>query len=312
MKPTRGESTGEIPGSGRHAAGGNRSGLGHGSRHWLLALGLAGIAARLWLWWISIGSNDSVIWSSHAQHVLAHGLAHTYRTYQSFPQFNHPPLMGLYAAQVWQWSHGGIWEFARWMKLPGLAGEALVMWAMWRFIGLRAFAVYAWLPAAILVSSFHGNTDCLYAALVLLAAIAFDKERYFLSGLLWSASLNVKLLPLFLIPLVFLGVLNRGVASPALQGICDPLREWWMAAGRYVILLAVVGVALLSRYRRKMPMTEQAALGAALFLVLTPGFAVQYVVFAAPLLCFVDFPEGVRWGWISGLFIGAVYWICLL
>src|ERR1017187_6481264 len=79
MKPTRGESTSEIPGSGRYAAGANTSGLGHGSRHWLLALGLAGIAARLWLWWISIGSNDSVIWSSHAQHVLAEGLAHTYR-----------------------------------------------------------------------------------------------------------------------------------------------------------------------------------------------------------------------------------------
>jgi hypothetical protein len=82
-----------------------------------------------------------------------------------------------------------------------------------------------------------------------------------------------------------------------------------MAAGRYVILLAVLGVALLSRYRRKMPMTEQAALGAALFLVLAPGFAVQYVVLALPLLCFVDFPEGVRWGWISGVFIGAVYWM---
>ena len=70
--------------------------------------------------------------------MLAEGLAHTYRTYQSFPQFNHPPLMGLYAAQVWQWSHGSIWEFARWIKLPGLAGEALVMWAMRRFGGALA------------------------------------------------------------------------------------------------------------------------------------------------------------------------------
>jgi hypothetical protein len=56
-------------------------------------------------------------------------------------------------------------------------------------------------------------------------------------------------------------------------------------------------------------MTEQAAMGAALFLVLTPGFGVQYVVFALPLLCVADFAEGVRWGWISGLFIGALYWM---
>jgi len=300
-----------------------------------------------------------VTWVSHAQHVLAYGLAQTYRTYRSFPQFNHPPLMGLYAAQAWLWSHGSIWEFARWLKLPGLAGEALVLWAMWRFVGLRAFAVYAWLPAAILVSSYHGSTDCLCAAIVLWAAIAFDKEHYFLSGLLWSASLNVKLLPLVLLPLVFLGVpnrraflrlalgfalgmapflppaltagkamyrnmvvynslpeiwglmalLHRGSTSPAMRWICEPLAEWWVAVARYVILLAVVGVALLSRYRRKMLMTEQAAMGAALFLVLTPGFGVQYVVLAVPLLCFVDFPEGVRWGWTSGVFIGAVYWM---
>jgi hypothetical protein len=320
---------------------------------------LAGIGVRVLLWWLSIGSDDSVIWSSHARHVLADGLAHTYRTYRAFPQFNHPPLMGLYAAEAWRWSNGSLWEFARWLKLPGLAGEALVMWALWRFVDLRAFAVYAWLPAPILVSSFHGSTDCLCAALVLLAAIAFDKDRHFLSGLLWSASLNVKLLPLVLIPLVFLGVPNRraflrlasgfalgmapflppaltagkamfqnmisynslldnwglmallirGARSPASRWICRPLLEWWMACGRYVILLAVLGVALLSRYRRKMLMTEQAALGAALFLVLAPGFGVQYVVFAAPLLCFVDFPEGVRWGVTSGIFIGAVYWM---
>jgi hypothetical protein len=336
------------------------------SKHWrrssLVALALAGIGVRVWLWWISIGSNDSAIWSTHAQHVLANGLAQTYRKYRSFPQFNHPPLMGLYAAQAWLWSNGSLWEFARWMKLPGLAGEALTMWALWRFVGLRAFAVYACLPAAILVSSYHGSTDCLYAALILLAAIAFDNERYFLSGLLSSASLNVKLLPLILVPLPFLGVpnrrallrlafgfalgmtpflppaltagkamyqnmlvynslpenwglmlvLSRGVASPALRWICEPLGERWLAAGRYAILLAVLGVAVLSRRRRGMLMTEQAALGAALFLVLTPGFAVQYVVFAAPLLCVVDFPVGVWWGWTSGLFIGAVYWMFLI
>jgi hypothetical protein len=341
------------------AAGSNTPGSARRRRNSLLAFGLAGIAVRVLLWWISIGSNDAVIWSWHAQHVATHGLAQTYRTYQAFPQFNHPPLMGLYAAQSWVWSHGDLWEFARWLKIPGIAGEALVMWVIWRLAGLRACVVYAWLPAPILVSSFHGSTDSLYAALVLVAAIAFDRERYFLSGLLWSASLNVKLLPLILIPLVFLGVpnrrallllacgfalgmvpflptaltagkamyqnmlaynsfprnwglmalLNAGLGNPALRSVCETLRGSWMAAGRYVVLLAVLGVAALSRYRRKMLMIEQSALGAALFFVLTPGFAPQYVVFVAPLLCVVDFREGVLWGWTSGVFIGALYWI---
>jgi hypothetical protein len=77
-------------------------------------MGMAGVGVRLLLWWFSIGSNDSVNRALHAQHVAANGLAHTYRTSQIFPQFNHPPLMGLYEAQAWLWSNGSLWEFARW------------------------------------------------------------------------------------------------------------------------------------------------------------------------------------------------------
>jgi hypothetical protein len=332
-----------------------------------LAVGLTGVVLRLLLWWFSIGSDDTVLWSFHARHVLADGLAYTYRNFQ---EFNHPPLMGLYAAHAWSWAGGDLWRFARWMKLPGLAGEAMSMWALWRFCGRQAFAVYALCPAAILVSGFHGSTDCLYVALVLVAALAFDRQRYFLSGLLWSAALDVKILPLMLIPLVFLGIpnlnallrlgsgfaiglasflppaltagramyrnmltynsfpdnwgimtlLNSGTASPGPGGMLGPARAWWLFAGRYVIVLAIVAVAIVSRFcgssrlcgrvfKGRLSMVEQATLGAVLFLVLTPGFGVQYVVFAAPLLCIVDWPEGIWWGCMSGAFIGAVYWI---
>jgi hypothetical protein len=58
-------------------------------------------------------------------------------------------------------------------------------------------------------------------------------------------------------------------------------------------------------------MLEQAALGAAVFLILTPGFGVQYVVFAAPLICMVDLRFGIAWGWLSGAFVGILYWLYL-
>jgi hypothetical protein len=54
-------------------------------------------------------------------------------------------------------------------------------------------------------------------------------------------------------------------------------------------------------------MTEQFALGGAIFLALAPGFGVQYVVLIAPLLCLVDWRESLLWGGVSGLFIGWVY-----
>jgi len=325
------------------------------SRRFWLAVLFAGAAARLWLWWISIGSNDATYWYRYGQSIVESGLAATYTNIQPF---NHPPLMGLYAAQAWWWSDESLWRFAQLIKLPGLAGEALTLWALWRFAGPKASAVYAWLPAAILISGYHGNTDCLYAALVLVAVIAFDRQRYFLSGLLLAAALNVKLIPLVLLPLVLIGVPNRkallGLTSGLALGVVpfvvpalaagpamyrnmvayNSIPDNWgmvailkscmhialpgrfaaamigayLAAGRYAVLASVTAVALLSRFRGRLPMATQAALGAALFLLLTPGFGLQYVVFVAPLLCLVDVPAALRWGWVSGLFIGLVYW----
>jgi hypothetical protein len=325
------------------------------SRRFWLAVVLGGASARLWLWWVSLGCNDVTSWYKYAESIAANGLAETYRNVQLF---NHPPLMGLYAMQAWRWSGEDLWTFAHLIKIPGLAGEALTLWALWRFAGPQASAAYAWLPAAILVSGFHGNTDCLYAALVLVAVMAFDRQRFFLAGLLLAAALNVKLIPLVLLPLVLIGspnrkallrltaglaigaapfvlpalaagpamyrnlvsynsnavhwgllaILNPCVEIPVLGKLAAATKGVYMVAGRYVILAAVTGVALRAKSRSSRPMAEQAALGAALFLLLTPGFGVQYVIFVAPLLCLVDVPEALRWGWVSGLFIGVVYW----
>lgn len=324
---------------------------------WLLA-GLGGVALRLCLWLAAIGSNDVFLWHDHALNVAMNGIAGAYR--QS-PEFNHPPLMGLYAAQALQWAYENIAVFARLLKLPGLMGEGLSLWALWRFGGPRCFAAYAWLPVAILISGFHGNTDCLYAAFLLVAAIAFDRKRFLLSGLLFAAALNVKMLPLVLLPLPLLGLRDRrsfgrftaglvlgllpylppaltsagamyrnmiaynsrqenwgvlifllhGARVPGLDRLMVPVRDWYVTFGRYVMLAAIVAVGLFARFRRKLPMTEQVALGAALFLLLTPGFGVQYLILPAPALCLVDLPMGLAWGWLSGLFLGFAYWIFL-
>jgi hypothetical protein len=59
-------------------------------------------------------------------------------------------------------------------------------------------------------------------------------------------------------------------------------------------------------------MLDQVALQSALFLVLAPGFGVQYVVFVAPCLMAVNLRAGVFWGLASGAFIGALYTIYLV
>jgi hypothetical protein len=109
-----------------------------------------------------------------------------------------------------------------------------------------------------------------------------------------------------------LAILNPGVGVANLAPVFEPLRGWYIANGRYVIILAITGVALLSRFRHRLPMTEQAAIGCALFLVLAPGFGPQYLVLAAPVLCLVDLGAGFRWGWLAGLYLGLAYRSCIV
>jgi hypothetical protein len=107
-------------------------------------------------------------------------------------------------------------------------------------------------------------------------------------------------------------LLNTAGRRPSLHAASAAVLHWYGTGGRYILLASVLAVALLSKFRCRLPMTMQAALGSALFLVFAPGFGIQYVVFAAPLLCFVDLTTGLIWGWMSGLVIGYAYWVSLM
>jgi hypothetical protein len=317
---------------------------------------LVGAIARLLLWWNSVGSNDAVIWYAHAEAIRDYGIVGTYEQVQ---RFNHPPLVGAYARVALAAADADVHAFARLIKLPALAGEALALVLLWRFAGCRVAAVYALLPAPILVSAFHGNTDCLLAALLLGSALAFDRDRYLLAGLLFGAAMNVKVVPLVLVPVVLLAapsvralkqtgaglvfgavpfippalfagqamirnmvdyvpnpenwgvlsVLNPALDQPRLAGVASSARDWYIENGRYVVLLAIVAVAVLARLRWPLPISAQFAAAIALFLLLAPGFGVQYVAYAVPLLCLVDVKSAIQWGLAAGLFIGCVYWM---
>jgi hypothetical protein len=66
-------------------------------------------------------------------------------------------------------------------------------------------------PVAVLISGFHCNTDNVYAALSLLAMylISNPRRRFFAGGLALGAAINVKLIPILLIPVVLAQCRNR-------------------------------------------------------------------------------------------------------
>ena len=100
-------------------------------------------------------------------------------------------------------------RFAILMKIPGLAGEAgslYLLWKLWRergggSLGLSALALYSWSLVSILVGSYHCNTDALCAFFCLLSAyLAESKGKHFWSGVALAAALNVKFIPVCLVP----------------------------------------------------------------------------------------------------------------
>ena len=90
--------------------------------------------------------------------------------------------------------------------MPGL-------WVIWSLARKRGGEVWAWRAAAvfstsltsIVITGYHGNTDSACAVLVLVAAaLIADGRRPVVAGLAFAAALNVKLIPLVLLPGVVL------------------------------------------------------------------------------------------------------------
>jgi hypothetical protein len=175
-------------------------------------------------------------------------------------------------------------------------------------------------------------------------------------GLALAAALNVKLLPLFLIPplaaqgrsvrelLRFLGglsvatipylpfvltigpsmyrnmldynsnqdnwglvaLLNASYATAAFGEAARYVAAIYFPLARYLILL-VIAVISFRGWRAGEPAYRLCALSFIVFLVLTPGFGVQYTIMLALLLYAVSLVRGAVYASLAGVFIGSVY-----
>jgi hypothetical protein len=174
---------------------------------WILALALG---LRLYVAAISYGTNDIETWRTFARLALQHGVS---RVYELHPLFNHPPLMGWYSAGMLAISSALNVDFTFVFKLVPIAADTLAVWLVYR-IGRPAtpwLLLFAINPANVLVSGFHGNTDCLCAMFCVASVYFGDRERPALSGLSLAAALNVKLIPVMLIVPLACSFRGRGI-----------------------------------------------------------------------------------------------------
>lgn len=212
-----------------------------GELGWLTLI-ILGLALRVVVAAVSIGTNDAMIFRIFAHQIQGIGLVETYRRNT---EFNHPPLAGLWAVAALKISDSfmddapvpppereaadiqALANFSFALKLPCLLADGLacclVYWVWKRrdttAAGLRAAAVYAWSVPAILITAFHGNTDTIFAVLSLLSVVLMSKGRAGLAGLALGAAINVKLIPVLLIPLLLLSCRTRGQALRLLASL---------------------------------------------------------------------------------------------
>jgi hypothetical protein len=330
----------------------------------LLAVGVAGLLFRIVVARWSHGSNDINIWTGFAELIEAHhGLGWLY---DNKVDFNHPPLIALFVTALHKLAHATGWRFDFLFKLPEIGADTLagvLVYRTWRARGSLAasgaFALFCWNPASFLVSAHHGNTDPTVATLSLLAAFLIDRRRAFAGGLALAAAINVKLIPVLLIPVFlaslatrreairFMGALALGAlpfapfiafhwagfrphvlayksyAGPwGITSLLDflgqarnfadlarSLTEFWTRRGSTLVLLAPVVLAAVSwRRERIWSASELGAIVYLAFLVLTPGFGVQYVVYPIPLLFAADVRRACACSASTGLFILIAYY----
>ncbi|MEI9937227.1 MAG: hypothetical protein WDO69_08365 [Pseudomonadota bacterium] len=332
----------------------------------LFIFGVSGLGFRFWLAKNSIGCDDANIWLEHARLIDAHGVGFAY-AHPDYEQakFNHPPLMGYLSLLALKLSAGDQLRFSWVIKAPGLLVELLSSYLVWRIwsrrgsvVAAAAFAAYATCLTSIAVSAFHCNTDCACAGLTLLAFYMFrEKGRAFWSGVALAAALNVKIMPVFVIPVLlgqcrsvrealrffaglslsvvplvpFLVTVPRSVYSnifaynpiPIEWGIFSFLSAgnevaplaghlttfigWFVREQRYVILLSVSLLGVLAFFKPRRFAYDLGAAAWALFLVLTPGFGVQYTACIVPLLFAADYRRATIYGLFAGVMVTAIY-----
>lgn len=170
----------------------------------ILALGL-GVVLRLAHTLTSLGTLDMYIWYRFAGLIESEGL---FGAYAATPLVNHPPLAMLVVHGMNHLAASLHLELATVFRVVTGLADLVTALTLLRISGATrghyTALVFYLSPAAIFVSGFHGNTEPLMIMLLVMAVAAAAAKRPMLAGLLLAASVGIKIIPLFVGPLLLL------------------------------------------------------------------------------------------------------------
>jgi len=196
---------------------------------WIIGAALLAFVIKLAIALNTFGTNDVAAFYMFARSLHDHGLEWTYRNgvpwTSNFPVFNHPPLTAYYLQFIENLSrleffreHGLTFPFL--LRLPGIVADFVVVLVLLRIsrtireleLPAWALALFTLSPVSLMVSGFHGNTDPVMVMFLVIAAYMCLRERPILSGIFFALSIQIKVVPLLLLPIIFFFWLNRRVA----------------------------------------------------------------------------------------------------
>lgn len=289
-----------------------------------LVVGIATVI-KLVLAWVTIGTNDVVTWRAFATNAKLCGVC-VYNLPSPYGDpFIHPPFiihfLKLLPDTDW---------FPFWLRLPSILADIGTIFLVSRLLpnlSRGALLLLALSPISILISGFHGNTDPLMVFWLLAAIYFVKKENFWLAGIAFGMALNIKAVPLLLLPCLFWYVRKRMAFSVGaivtvlllslpyvlhtrmvidrVLGYQGLFMNWGIAHYANLASLpedllsksfrsVIVGLGILLPFylrKRSFPLFVACATILFTFYFLTPTLAVQYLAWGVPFVAVLS----IRW-----------------
>ena len=173
----------------------------------------AAFLLKIWLAAATYGTND--VYGFH--HFYEWSLYLGVGLYRADRYFNHPPSM-IHVLRLVGWlSRATPVPFQFWFRLPSILADTGSLSIVWKLLQPRtednsvfwSLVLFAAAPASILISGFHGNSDPILVFFLLLTVYLTEKGSYILGGAAFGLAMSVKVVPIELIPAIFLYLPGR-------------------------------------------------------------------------------------------------------
>jgi hypothetical protein len=199
---------------------------------------------------LTVGTYDVEIWQRHVNAIIGQGIFNYYTTsLGTILTFSHPPLLGASMVALDRWCEMVNLNFGIVFRLILGASDFLTAALLLHLLRRYHYAkirviVYLLAPVTVILSSYHGNMDCLVALFSLAALASFAGSAYALAGFLFGLGISVRWIIVLAGPALFFGIPTvRDKMKFLLFGafaICVGY-GWWMAQHPMIVFRSVFG-----------------------------------------------------------------------